>query len=127
MFVSPKLAINLASVGQLVDNNCDVNFSNRGCIVQDQMSGQLIAKGPKHGRLFSLQLPIPRTLLPSSVLAFFCTAPKVSNEVWHKRLGHPNPRILSHLLKSGLISNKEHSASTVFLDPSCERISADAA
>jgi len=55
-------------------------------------------------------------LLPSSVLAFFWTAPKVSNEVWHKRLGHPNPRILSHLLKSGLISNKEHSASTVFLD-----------
>jgi hypothetical protein len=53
VFVSPKLAINLASVGQLVDNNCDVNFSNRGCIVQDQMSGQLIAKGPKHGRLFS--------------------------------------------------------------------------
>jgi hypothetical protein len=37
VFVSPKLAINLASVGQLVDNNCDVNFSNRGCIVQDQI------------------------------------------------------------------------------------------
>jgi hypothetical protein len=55
-------------------------------------------------------------LLPSSILSFFYTAPKVSNEVWHKRLGHQNPRIFSHLLKFRLINNKEHSALTMFLD-----------
>jgi hypothetical protein len=33
VFVSPKLAINLAFVGQLVDNNCDIHFSNHGYIV----------------------------------------------------------------------------------------------
>jgi hypothetical protein len=33
VFVSPKLAINLSFVGQLVDNNCDIHFSNRDCIV----------------------------------------------------------------------------------------------
>jgi CRISPR/Cas system-associated endonuclease Cas1 len=33
VFVSPKLAINLAFVGQLVDNNCDIHFFNRGYIV----------------------------------------------------------------------------------------------
>ena len=32
-----------------MDNNCDVHFFNSGCIVHDQMSGQLIMKGPKHG------------------------------------------------------------------------------
>ena len=117
IFVSPKLAVNLAFVGQLVDNNCDVYFSKHGCIVQDQMSGQLIAKGPpKHGRLFFIHFHVPRTLVPSSILSLFCTAPKVSNEVWHKRLGHPNPRILSHLLKSGLINNTLHSSSSMFLD-----------
>jgi hypothetical protein len=46
VFVSPGLASNLISVGQLVDNNCNVNFSRTGCFVQDQVSGKVIAKGP---------------------------------------------------------------------------------
>ena len=42
VFVSPILSVNLVSVGQLVDQNCDAHFSHDGCVVQDQMSGQLI-------------------------------------------------------------------------------------
>jgi len=99
-----------------VDNNCDVYFSKHICIVQNQTSRQLIAKGPKHRHLFFLRFHVPRTLVPSSILSLFCTAPKVSNEVWHKRLGHLNLRILSHLLKFGLINNKLHSFSSMFLD-----------
>ncbi|KAJ0085427.1 hypothetical protein Patl1_07217 [Pistacia atlantica] len=68
VLVSPNLSVNLVSVGQLVDQNYDVYFTHGGCVVQDQMSGQLIAKGPKHGRLFSLQLPDPR--LPSFYTIF---------------------------------------------------------
>ncbi|RVX03762.1 Germanicol synthase [Vitis vinifera] len=49
VFVSPDLSTNLLSVGQLVDNNCNVNFSRFGCVVQDQMFGKIIAKGPKVG------------------------------------------------------------------------------
>jgi hypothetical protein len=33
VFVSPKLSTNLISVGQLVDNNYDVYFSNSSCFV----------------------------------------------------------------------------------------------
>ena len=33
VFVSPDLSTNLISVGQLVDNNCNVNFSRSGCVV----------------------------------------------------------------------------------------------
>ena len=33
VFVSPDLSTNLLSVGQLVDNNCNVNFSRSGCVV----------------------------------------------------------------------------------------------
>uniref|UniRef100_A0A2N9IH78 Integrase catalytic domain-containing protein n=1 Tax=Fagus sylvatica TaxID=28930 RepID=A0A2N9IH78_FAGSY len=80
----------------------------------DQMSGQVIAKGPKHGRLFSLQIPAPRNLPP--FLSLLCNKSRVSPEVWHKRLGHPNSRILSYLLKSGLLNNKEHFSSAVFSD-----------
>ena len=53
VFVSPELSTSLISVGQLVDDNCDVNFFHGGCIVQDQVLGMVIAKGPKVGRLFS--------------------------------------------------------------------------
>jgi methylmalonyl-CoA mutase cobalamin-binding subunit len=35
IFVSPELSTSLISVGQLVDDNCDVHFSRNGCLVQD--------------------------------------------------------------------------------------------
>ncbi|KAJ8749870.1 hypothetical protein K2173_013785 [Erythroxylum novogranatense] len=73
IYVSPNLSTNLISVGQLVDTNCDVHFSRAGCIVQDQVSGKIIAKGPKVGRLFPLHLSIP------PVLSFACT--HVNNEI----------------------------------------------
>ena len=116
VFVSPKLAVNLASVGQLVDNDCKVHFSKQGCIVQDQMTGQLIAKGPKHGRLFLLQSAVPRSLVSFPFVSLLCTIPKVSKEMWHRRLGHPNHIVLTHLLKSGLIKNKMFSSSNLFFD-----------
>ncbi|KAJ0014387.1 hypothetical protein Pint_21634 [Pistacia integerrima] len=47
VFVSPQLSTSLISVGQLVDNNYDVHFSRDGCLVQDQVSGKILAKGPK--------------------------------------------------------------------------------
>ncbi|KAM3338097.1 agamous-like MADS-box protein AGL70 isoform X4 [Capsicum galapagoense] len=68
IFVSPKLSTGLISVGQLVDNNCDVNFSRNGCLVQDQVSRTIIARGPKVGRLFPIHFFIPR------VLSFACTS-----------------------------------------------------
>ena len=49
IFVSPELSISLISVGQLVDDNYNVYFSCNGCLVQDQVSGRIIAKGPKVG------------------------------------------------------------------------------
>lgn len=63
VFVSPDLSANLISVGQLVEDNCSIHFDRSGCRVQDQASGQEIAKGPKVGRLFPLQsFSIPRSI-----------------------------------------------------------------
>jgi hypothetical protein len=70
VFVSPDLSTNLISVGQLVDNDCDVYFSRSGCVVQDQVSGKMITKGPKVGRLFPLYIS-PSTIIPSFPLFFF--------------------------------------------------------
>ena len=98
--MSPGLVSNLISVGQLVDNNCTINFSRAGCVVQDQVSGKVIAKGPKVGRLFPLQFTLP------SLLSFHCIGVSNKYTEWHKKLGHPNPVVLSHLLKNGFLSNK---------------------
>ncbi|KAJ0046336.1 hypothetical protein Pint_05309 [Pistacia integerrima] len=101
VFVSPQLSTSLISVGQLVDNNCDVHFSRDGCLVQDQVSGKILAKGPKVGRLFPMQFSI------LAVISFACNAVNNKCEVWHKRLGHPNSAILSHIINSGLLGNKD--------------------
>ncbi|KAJ0044531.1 hypothetical protein Pint_04279 [Pistacia integerrima] len=68
VFVSPQFSTNLISVGQLVDNNCDVRFSRDGCLVQDQVSGKILVKGPKVGRLFPMHFSIP------IVISFACNA-----------------------------------------------------
>ena len=70
MFLAPQLSTNLISVGQLVDNNCAVNFSSNGCVVQDQVMGEPIAKGPKVRRLFPLFLPILDFSPLSSIKSF---------------------------------------------------------
>ena len=101
VFVAPGLSANLISVGQMVDNNCDVHFSRDGCLVQDQMSGKVIAKGPKVGRLFPLQFTVPKTLSLHSIVA------ENKAVAWHKRLGHPNDVILSNLMKRGFLGNKD--------------------
>lgn len=100
VFVSPKLSTSLILVGQLVDDNCDVHFSRIDCLVQDQVSWKVIAKGPKVGRLFQLYFSIPRCL------SFACTTVQNKSEVWHKRLGHSNSIVLSRLLNSDLLGNK---------------------
>jgi transposase InsO family protein len=103
VFVSPGLTSNLISVGQLVDNNCKVQFTKSGCLVQDQHSGMTIAKGPKVGRLFPLNLQLSPSLSLPSVL---CNSAIVDYQVWHKRLGHPNFNVLHDMLKSGFLGNK---------------------
>ena len=76
--MSPKLSTNLISVGQLVDNNCDVHFSNSGYLVRDQVSGKMIAKGPNVECLF------PLLLSPSPVSNYIaCNVFQCDNQVWH--------------------------------------------
>ena len=67
VFVSPELSTSLISVGQLVDNNYDVRFSRDGCIVQDQVLGKILTKGPKVGQLFPLYFST------SNFVALACT------------------------------------------------------
>ncbi|KAF7127892.1 hypothetical protein RHSIM_Rhsim11G0062800 [Rhododendron simsii] len=106
VFHTPRLASNLISVGQLVDDNCNVLFFKSGCIVQDQASGKVIGKGPKCGRMF----PIGLSIYPKNKFLFslLCSTSTPSYQMWHKRLGHPNAKKLLFMLKFGLLLNKDH-------------------
>jgi hypothetical protein len=68
--MSPDLFTNLILIGQLVDNNCDVHFSRSSCVMHDQVSGKMIAKGPRVGQLFPLYIS-PSTIIPSFPLFSF--------------------------------------------------------
>ena len=116
VFVSTDLSTNLIFVGQLVDNNCNVNFSPSGCAMQDQVSGQMIAKGPKVGRLFPLHV-YPSTFIPSfHLLSFSCNVVGSGNKMWQRHLSHPNSDVLRTLFNSGLLGNKTCSSIDLSFD-----------
>ncbi|KAI9180922.1 hypothetical protein LWI28_009453 [Acer negundo] len=100
VFMSPTLSSNLIFVGQLVEENCSLHFNHNGCHVQDQASGLEIAKGPKVGCLFPLQ----SFSIPRSISIGYSTIANNSH-FWHKKLGHPNSVILTHLMKHGYLRN----------------------
>ncbi|RVW62046.1 hypothetical protein CK203_064923 [Vitis vinifera] len=60
VFLALQLSTNLISVGQLVDNNCGVNFSGNGCVVQDQdrYSLSLECDSCKLGKSKTLPFPL---------------------------------------------------------------------
>jgi len=111
VFVSPDLSANLISVGQLVENDYSLHFDHRGCRVQDHVSGQVVATGPKVGRLFPLQsFSIPRSV------SLGCSSITSTSHLWHKKLGHPNSVILKHLVKSGNLNNRHEFSSHLAFD-----------
>ena len=111
VFVSPDLSANLISVGQLVENDYSLHFDHHGCRVQDQVSGQVVATGPKVGRLFPLlSFSIPH------LVSLGCSSITNTSHLWHKKLGHPNSVILKHLVKSGYLNNIHEFSSHLSFD-----------
>jgi len=108
MFV-PKLASNLISVGQLVENNCHVHFTPHGCVVQDQETGKIVGKAHKSGRLFCVK---GEQNLSDSVGSVLSASLKEDPWIlWHRKLGHLNSNSLSVMFDKGLLSNKKISPS----------------
>ncbi|RVW64789.1 Retrovirus-related Pol polyprotein from transposon RE1 [Vitis vinifera] len=91
-----------------VDSGASNHMTNNPtALCHDQVTGKPIAKGPKVGRLFPLFLPVPDFSPLSSIKSFACNNVSDLSMVWHRRLGHPNTQILSHVLNSDLPGNKD--------------------
>jgi hypothetical protein len=65
---------------------------------------------------FPLQFSIPISL------SLACMIVNTPSEVWHKHLGHPNSIILSRMLNSSLLGNKENVSKHLSFDCSVYKL-----
>ncbi|KAH7665923.1 RNA-directed DNA polymerase protein [Dioscorea alata] len=107
----PRLSMNLMSVSQLTDHNCQVIFYRTSCRVQDH-SGMVIGAGRRHNGVYVLD----SLHLPSSTrLVHQCHAAILSHHMWHHRLGHLCPTRMSSLVRLGVLGAVSPSSDVVCL------------
>ena len=118
----PSMASNLLSVNKFCqDNSCSFYFDSDLFSIQDRLSGKPLYKGLSRDGLYpvhGLSLPLRSNSSLSSVsspsptcLQSVCS--KVSDaDLWHARLGHPQDRVLRHLLPQ--FSSPSNSSATKF-------------
>ena len=106
----PQLKRNLLSVQKFCsDNNVFFEFHSTFFAVKDTFTRKTLLTGPSENGLYSLRLPLSRSI---HKVAF--SAVRASADTWHRRLGHPHPDLLKSMLFtfSLPVSNKS-------LSPSC--------
>jgi hypothetical protein len=97
-YLLPNLSLNLLSIGQLCELGLELNFSKRGCDVQDPQTGQLIGTTCKIGHLFKLS---SLHLFPTVSTATPSWSPSTILSLWHSHLGHASISHIRSLATSG--------------------------
>lgn len=98
---APQLKFNLLSVRQAVEDDFKINFPNaKKCVLFFASRTKFEAKIGEGTRLYQFQAS-PAT---SSQVAHVATSGKPDNVLlWHKRMGHPNFRIMQDLAKANTV------------------------
>jgi hypothetical protein len=100
--VAPGLTHPLLSVRHFTsDNHCSMEFDPWGLTIRHLPSRVVIARYDSSGPLYSLHLP--STSL-TSVASPHALATTTTSAVWHRRLGHPGPNVMSQLSSHSDIS-----------------------
>ena len=90
----PKIIKNLLSVSKLiVDNNALVEFDANYCYVKDKLTGKILLRGKLRDGLYQL------SNVNSQVHKDPCVYMSLK-ENWHRKLGHPNNKVLEKVLKN---------------------------
>lgn len=84
----PKLAVNLLSVSQIVENGNSVIFNKNGCTIKNA-DDQVIAKCAQTGGVYRLQGEKKCLLAQNDKGAMY----------WHRRLGHAHIQLLQRMKK----------------------------
>jgi len=89
VLVCPSITKSLLSMSKLTqDFPCTVEFEYDGVRVNDKATKKLLLMGSNRDGLYCLKDD-------KQFQAFFSTRQRsASDEVWHRRLGHPHPQIL---------------------------------
>jgi hypothetical protein len=99
VLVSPRLIKNLIYVRRFtIDNNCVVEFDPSSCSVKDLTSRREILRCNSFEPLYPMQLPSAHALSIDS-----------TSSLWHHRLGHAGPDVMSKVAHLIPFSNKEPS------------------
>jgi hypothetical protein len=99
VLVSPRLIKNLIYVRRFtIDNNCVVEFDPSSCSIKDLTSRREILRCNSFGPLYPMQLPSAHALSIDS-----------TSSLWHHRLGHAGPDVMSKVTHLIPFSNKEPS------------------
>uniref|UniRef100_A0A2N9J917 Reverse transcriptase Ty1/copia-type domain-containing protein n=1 Tax=Fagus sylvatica TaxID=28930 RepID=A0A2N9J917_FAGSY len=104
----PSMASNLLSVNKFCrDNHCSFYFDSDRFQIQDRLSGKPLYKGlsrdglyPLHG--FSLPLRSSSPSFSPSARAACLQAVCPTSSLWHARFGHPQDKVLRHLLTNSV-------------------------
>ncbi|CAL9243538.1 unnamed protein product [Arabidopsis halleri] len=91
VLVCPEIAKSLLSVSKLTDDYpCKFEFDSDSVCVKDKMTNRLLSQGSKLNGLYKLENP--------QFLAYYSSRQQTtSDEIWHKRLGHPHHQVMQHL------------------------------
>ncbi|GKU93013.1 hypothetical protein SLEP1_g6653 [Rubroshorea leprosula] len=100
ILVVPNLKKNLISVSKFTDDNpCIFELSSNGCVIKDQVTQAVLAKGTRKGQLYALE--------EGEKFALAAISNKATDSIWHQRLGHPNSNVLKTLAsKNNIVVSK---------------------
>jgi hypothetical protein len=94
-----------------------VTFNPNGCFVEDMKNqGKLIAKGERNGRMFTLDVNMPK------VNSMLFTHGKGAGDIriWHKRVGHVNLQCLKLMEKQNLVGGLPKFGTEEVMSKVCE-------
>ena len=88
--LNESISCHLVSVGQIVDQGMEVQFTHLGCFIEEE--GRVFAQGRRDERMFILDSTDGGT-------AMFAKGQKLQSDIdlWHKQMGHVNYKQLQDL------------------------------
>nr|GEX02453.1 ribonuclease H-like domain-containing protein [Tanacetum cinerariifolium] len=101
-----KLKFNLFSVSQMCDKKNSVLFTNTECVVLSSDyklpdENHVLLRVPRENNMYNVDL---KNIVPSGDLTcLFAKATLDEYNLWHKRLGHINFKIMNKLVKGNLV------------------------
>jgi hypothetical protein len=93
----PNIQKNLISAHQFTrQNHVFIELHPSFFLVKDQITGAVLFRGACDNGVYTL----PKSMVQSSPTIVANVHERISIDGWHKRLGHPSPKLVTHLINS---------------------------